>query len=248
MAEPPAEGYAKLSDITCPGEPGQDRRRSPRSQAEQHAECALGARGVPDPQGSHGRNFHICHGRAFGDATGESGQRLGELAMGGMDEIGAADFAGGRGRGGNRCAEAVEKRAPRGIVTSGAPETCKNADDQVVPGGCQAGTAANQAIERARGPVRLQNPSGTGEARALALDGPGGEFDVMTIDAGSTLLHRTPCRPPRPSDLRTCKVDASGREVVPPGLRRAEVNRQPSAGDSQYVGATSNPLSDRDFA
>jgi hypothetical protein len=221
---------------------------SPRGEAEQQAERAVGARGVADPQGSHGRAFHICHGRAFAKVPRQRGQRFREQALSGVHQIRAADVARGRGRGDDRYAQFLQEGTPRGIATYRAPKTSKKSDDQVVPGGCQAGTAANQAIERARGLVNLQIPGRAGEAHSLVIDDPADQFDLGDVGARSSVSQRVPCRPPRLSHARVCKINASGREFATPSLRRAEVDRQLAAGDPEHVGATSDPLSDRDLA
>ncbi len=87
-----------------------------------------------------------------------------------------------------------------------------------------------------------------GEAYALALDDPADEFGLRGVGVRRVIVQHAPCRPPRPGHLRTCKVDASGRELAPPGLHRGEIDRQLAPGDPEHIGATTDPLSDRDLA
>jgi hypothetical protein len=214
---------------------------------EQQPEDARAARGVAHPQGGCRDAVDRAAVRACSDVARERGQRLGKPAGGGMGEIRTADIRGECGRRGDGPAKCLEKRAPGAIIGCGAEQPGEEARDQVVARGGQAGTTADHALERPRRLVGLQSPGRAREAYALAIDGSTQRQGVRMVGARATAPQGVPCRAPCLGHRRDHQIDVHRRQFVTPGLRAAEIEHQPAL-DAQHVGATADPLADREMA
>ena len=198
------------------------------------------------PAGRRSRRFDRAAVRALGDVARERDQRFGKSAtaawvryvrlMSAVDAAAAATPLQNASRNARRArsSHVVLQQAGKKPETRSSPEG--------------SGRDHSRSGARARSPPRrTAEPGPRAQAYALAIDGPPGKVAIRLSSAGRS--RRNARHAARHARATSAPSDRRSSHGSSPAMRARYRDRpRAAAGDAEHVGATADPLADREMA